>query len=104
MAVEVHLYGHMRQYAPTEGHKCMVRVAPRPGDTIRDILERMKIPSHETYHVFLNGALAASRNSMAPWLGYQQSDRAERGRGLETPVDDGDRLGIFGQDMPLLVV
>jgi hypothetical protein len=72
-------------------------------------LERVGIPPDEVCHVFLNGAILSTQNSMAPWLEYQQAGGASVGRpdagaALDTQVHDGDRLGIFAHDMALLVV
>ena len=65
------------------------------------VLTQVGISPSEVYHVFLNGALIATSNSMAPWLKYQQGGDS---RGLDTPVQHGDRLGLFARDMALLVV
>ena len=102
--VEIHLYGCLRRYAPDSrpNRESVVRLEPQPGDTVRDTLERLGIPSTEVYHVFLNGALLFTHNSMAPWLGYQQPGTSAQG--LDTPVQSGDRLGLFARDMGLLVV
>jgi hypothetical protein len=101
--VDVHLYGKLRCYAvdPRPDQEIVVRLEPRPGETVRTALERLGIPPDEVCHVFLNGALLSTRNSMAPWLHYQ---RVSEGKGLETPVRAGDRLGLFAHDMALLVV
>jgi len=73
---------------------------------VETALERLGISPAEVYHVFLNGALLSTRNSMAPWLDYQQvhADAASPAQGLDTPVQDSDRLGLFAHDMGLLVV
>jgi hypothetical protein len=72
-------------------------------------LERVGIPPDDICHVFLNGAILRTQNSMAPWLKYQQVVADSIGRSgaagaLDTQVNDGDRLGIFAHDMALLVV
>jgi hypothetical protein len=101
--VNVHLYGKLRRYAadPRPDRESVARLEPRPGETVGTTLERLGIPPDEVCHVFLDGALLSTRNSMAPWLNYQ---RAGGGRGLDTPVRAGDRLGLFARDMALLVV
>jgi hypothetical protein len=101
--VEVHLYGSLRRYAANarRNRESVVRLVPRPGETVGTALERLGISPTEVYHVFLNGALVSSSNSMAPWLEYQQ---VRGGTGLDTPVRSGDRLGLFARDMGLLVV
>jgi hypothetical protein len=106
--IDVHLYGKLRRYTsdPRADRDTIVRVEPRPGDTLGAVLQRLDIPSDEVYHVFLNGALLSTHNGMAPWLGYQEppAERLHPDDRLETPVEDGDRLGLFARDMPLLVV
>jgi hypothetical protein len=101
--VDVHLYGSLRRYAldSRPDRESVVRMAPRPGETVATVLEQVGISPSEVYHVFLNGALIATSNSMAPWLRYQ---RGSDGRGLDTPVRPGDRLGLFARDMGLLVI
>ncbi|MFN2273157.1 MAG: hypothetical protein ACK2US_20120 [Anaerolineae bacterium] len=101
--VDVHLYGKLRRYAvdPRPDRESVVRLESQPGETVGMALERLGISPDEVCHVFLNGALLSTRNSMAPWLSYQQ---AGEGKGLDTLVRAGDRLGLFASDMALLVV
>jgi len=100
--LEIHLYGSLRRYAPDSrpDRESVARLEPQPGETIGTALERLSIPPDEVHHIFLNGALLSTRNSMAQWLRYQRAGAA----GLNTPVRDGDRLGLFAHDMALLVV
>jgi hypothetical protein len=106
--VEVHMYGSLRRYAPDSrpDRESVVRLEPQPGETVGTALERLGIPPSEVYHVFLNGALLSTRNSMAPWLRYQQprAGAPNRSQGLDTLVQPGDRVGLFARDMALLVV
>ena len=101
--MEVHLYGSLRHYAPDSrpDRESVVRMVPRPGETVGTVLEQVGISPSEVYHIFLNGALIVTSNSMAPWLRYQQGGDA---KGLDTLVEPGDRLGLFARDMGLLVV
>ena len=101
--VEIHLYGKLRRYAPDSrpNRESVARLEPQPGETVGMALGRVGISSDEIYHIFLNGALLSSRNSMAPWLKYQESRVS---KGLDTPVQAGDRMGLFARDMGLLVV
>ena len=100
--VEMHLYGKLRRHAPDRraNRESVVRLEPRPKETVRTALERAGIEPDEVYHVFLNGAILSTQNSMAPWLKYQEAPA----EGLGTRVRDGDRLGLFSRDMALLVV
>jgi hypothetical protein len=101
--MEIHLYGHLRRYVsdPRPDRESVARLEPQPEETVRTALERLGISPDEIYHVFLNGTLLSTRNSMAPWLKYQESCV---GQGLDTPVQEGDRLGLFARDMALLVI
>jgi hypothetical protein len=104
--IEVHLYGSLRRHAPDPrpDRESVVRLEPQPGETVGTTLERLVISPAEVYHVFLNGTLLYTRNSMAPWLEYQQTGDSARPQRLDTPVQSGDRLGLFACDMGLLVV
>ncbi|MGD8967757.1 MAG: hypothetical protein PVI07_09645 [Anaerolineae bacterium] len=100
--VEIYLYGRLRRHAPVShaSGKSMIRMEPRAEETVRTALERIGIAPDDVYHVFLNGSILSTQNSMAPWLRYQEA----QGKGLDTPVQDSDRLGLFAEDMALLVV
>jgi len=106
--VEIHLYGSLRRYAPDPrpDRESVVHLEPQPEETVGTLLERLGISSAEIYHVFLNGALLSTRNSMAPWLNYQQvrGGAPNRDLGLDAPVQDSNRVGLFASDMGLLVI
>ena len=106
--VVVHLYGRLRRYAPDPrpDRESVVQVAPRPGQTVRTKLEQLDIQPEEVFHVFLNGVLLATGNSMAPWLGHQGAVvcASDRSQALDTLLQPGDRVGLFARDMALLVV
>lgn len=109
--IEVHLYGKLRRYAPTSqaSRQSVVRVEVENEVTVGTVLERVGIAPGDVCHVFLNGAILSTQNSMAPWLKYQQAapDSVERSDGagpFDTRVHNGDRLGVFAHDMALLVV
>jgi molybdopterin converting factor small subunit len=81
--VEVHLYGKLRRFTdnldPTRDS--IVYVPVKRGDTIETIVRRIGIPFEELgSNIFLNGEYSA----------------------LERKVKDGDRLGIFPDNMQLL--
>jgi hypothetical protein len=81
--IEIHLYGKLRRFAAHRDPAAdsIVRLAAAPEETIGDVLDRIGIPRDEIgANVFLNG---------------QYSD-------LSRPVQPGDRLGVFPDDMQLL--
>jgi len=81
--LEVHLYGKLRRFSadsdPTSASVVAVRC--EPGDTIGRIVSRLGVPREELgSNVFQNGRYAS----------------------LGAPVADGDRIGLFPDDMQLL--
>jgi len=81
--IEVHLYGKLRRFAedPDPTSDTIVRVPVTEGDTIGRALARIGISLEEVgSNVFLNGEYS----------------------GLNRPVNPGDRLGVFPDDMQLL--
>jgi len=106
--VEIHVYGDLRRYAPESrpDRESVIRLESQPGETVGTVLERLGILPAEVCHVFLNGGLLVTRNGMAPWLDYPQATGSAGGDsgGMDTPVQGGDRLGLFAHDMALLVV
>ena len=81
--VEAHLYGKLRRFTDNQDptRDSVVAVPINDGDTIQDIIRRIGIPLKEVgSNIFLNGEYSA----------------------LERKVKDGDRLGVFPDDMQLL--
>ena len=81
--IEVHLYGKLRRFTdnldPTRDS--LVNLPVEEGDTIEDIIRRIGIPNEEIgSNIFLNGEYSALRRR----------------------VRDGDRLGVFPDNMQLL--
>lgn len=81
--LEVHLYGKLRRFAAEQDPTgdSVVCLPVKQGDTIRDMLIRLKVPPHEIGgNIFLNWRYSA----------------------LNRQVQDGDRLAVFPDDMQLL--
>ncbi len=81
--IEVHLYGKLRRFAEQKSATgdSILYIEPSDKDTIRGTIIRMSIPLSEVgTNIFLNGELSS----------------------LERVLKDGDRLGIFPDDMQLL--
>ena len=81
--IEVHLYGKLRRFAEQKSatKDSILCIEPRGKDTIRDTITRLSIPLSEIgTNIFLNGELS----------------------GLDRVINDGDRLGVFPDDMQLL--
>ena len=81
--IDVHLYGKLRRFSRNSNPRG-VSVLPMEvtgGETISEIIKRIGIPPEELgRNIFLNGEISA----------------------LERTVRNGDRLGIFPDDMQLL--
>jgi len=81
--IEVHLYGKLRRFTDNQDptHDSIVYVPVKKRDIIEDIIKRIGIPFEELgSNIFLNGEYSA----------------------LERKVKDGDRLGVFPDNMQLL--
>jgi len=104
--VEIHVYGKLRRYAPgsSPSRDSWIVVDPIEDETIEMLLERVGIGADEIYHIFLNSKLLATHSTMAKWLGYQQVRESPFDWNLKVAVKDGDRIGLFGEDMATLVV
>lgn len=81
--IEVHLYGKLRRFAEQKSaiEDSIIFIEPRDKDTIRGTITRLGIPFSEIgTNIFLNGELSS----------------------LDRVIKDGDRLGVFPDDMQLL--
>jgi len=81
--IEVHLYGKLRRFTNNQdpSQDSVIDVPVKTGDTIESIVRRIGMPLEELgSNIFLNGEYSA----------------------LGRKVSDGDRLGIFPDDMQLL--
>jgi len=104
--VSIHLYGKLRRFAKESeaGHGNVVEVAPKPDETLEQLLGRVGIPLDEIYNLFYNSKLLATRSAMAHWIGYQQVHANPLEWRLDIAVHTGDRIGLFGRDMAALVI
>ena len=104
--IEIHLYGKLRRYGPdaTLTSENIIRLHPKPGETLQTLLERLQIPSGEIYSIFLNAKLLAARSKMAVWIGHRRVGPNPLDWDLSVPVASGDRIGLFGRDMAALVI
>jgi len=104
--VAIHLYGKLRRFAKESetGHGNVIKVAPKPDETLEQLLARVGIPLDEIYNIFFNSKLLATRSAMAHWIRYQQVHENALVWELDIPVKAGDRVGLFGRDMAALVI
>jgi hypothetical protein len=83
--IEVHLYGKLRRFTDNldPSRDSITCIATKKGDSIADIIRRIGISGNEVGpNIFLNGRYSP------------QSGK----------VNNGDRPGIFLDDMPMIVV
>ncbi len=83
--IEVHLYGKLRRFSNNQDpiRDSIIYVPVEDGDTIEDIIRRIGIQIEEIgSNIFLNGEYSA----------------------LGRTVKGGDRLGIFPDNMAMIIV
>ena len=73
MEIEVYLYASLAKYLPQSAAGRSVRLSCAPGQTAEDIAEQLQVPKKEIKLVFVNGVR----------------------KSVQTPLSDGDRLGLF---------
>jgi hypothetical protein len=103
--IKLNLYGKLRRFAPDTG---MIGVSSlgitlQPNDTVASVLARLGIEPDQIYTVFVNSKLLATRNNTATIVEMIQVDSNPHTWDLNLPLHTGDRLGIFGEDMAILV-
>jgi hypothetical protein len=102
--VEIHLYGNLRKYAralAVPGTSALP-VEPVPDETIASLLARLGISTEEINHIFYNSKLLATRRKAAVVFSLPQAGDNTLKWDLAVPVAHGDRLGLFGRDIPVL--
>jgi molybdopterin converting factor small subunit len=77
--IEVRLYANLASAAGVSGRRsagapsATLRVEPRPGLTVDDVVREAGVRAQDIFVVMVNGAVAA----------------------LDSPLADGDRVGLF---------
>jgi hypothetical protein len=104
--VEIRLFGKLRCYITEHeaGRGNLMKVTPRPQETLAQLLARLGIPLDDIYTIFLNSRLLVTRSKMAYWIQYQQVHKNPLEWELDVVVKAGDRVGLFGRDMAALVI
>lgn len=107
MLIEVRLFGHLRRYSgdPTANRDTIVHLPASGKDTVGGVLARVGVELEEVGNLFLNGRLLP-RSIYPITLGYQLAAPAPLSADayLATPVQPGDRVGIFPRNMSSVVV
>ncbi|MBC8476901.1 MAG: hypothetical protein H8D49_01020 [Dehalococcoidia bacterium] len=83
--IEVHLYGKLRRFTDNldPSRDSIVHIATENGDSLADIIQRIGIPGNEVgTNIFLNGE-------------YSPQSRK---------INNDDRLGVFPDDMQMILV
>jgi len=105
--ISIHLYGKLRRYAAQKSPtgNSVLEVEARENESLAMLLERIGISPDELYTIFINAKLLTSRTKFATYLAYQQvCEENCQTWDLQVIINDGDRIGLFGPDMPGLVV
>ncbi len=105
--IEIRIFGRLRKRFPRsekQGSSTIIRVEPRGEETLEMLLGRLGIREDELFTIFVNSKLLTTHNRMAEWLEYQQVCENCHRWNLSMVVQDGDRIGLFGRDMPALVI
>jgi len=104
--IAIHLYGKLRRFAPDSrpSANSVILVEAIADETLNSLLKRIGINVDEIFTIFMNSRLLATHNTMAKWLGYRQMRADPENWDLAVLVKDGDRIGLFGDDMAALVV
>jgi len=101
--VEIHLYGKLRHYSRDFAPASDVILRMNyDGETIESLMVSLGIPCDEIYHVFYNSKLLATRTKMGGLYGLPQVGPEVLTWNLKVPLNDGDRIGLFGKDMSIL--
>jgi molybdopterin converting factor small subunit len=105
--IEVRLFGTLRHYASESKatHETVIHLPADGGETVGQILAQVGIDLSQIGNVFLNGRLLP-RSNYPILLGYPlaaESPLSPDGY-RNTPVQAGDRLGIFPRNMGAVVV
>lgn len=103
--VELNLYGKLRRLVPGSGSVGVssLNIRLRPGDTVASVLARIGIAADQIYTVFVNHKLLATRNKMADIVEMIQVRSDPHKWSLDLQLQTGDQLGLFGEDMAILV-
>ena len=102
--VEIHLYGKLRHHAGeyTNARDIVLALENGTGETVASLLARAGIPLEEINHIFYNSKLLATRSQTAMLFDLPQVKEQVTGWDLAVTIQDGDRLGLFGTDIPFL--
>ncbi len=104
--IAIHLYGKLRKYAPEKAPSgdSVLRFKAVENESLELLLKRAGLNIEEIFTIFINAKLLTTHNSMAQWLEYPQVCENCHDWDLSIPINDGDRIGLFGKDMPAQVV
>jgi hypothetical protein len=103
--IKLNLYGKLRRFVPsteTIGVSSL-KIPLQPNDTVASVLARLGIEPDQIYTVFVNSKLLATRNNTATIVEMIQVDPNPHTWDLNLPLHTGDQLGVFGEDMAILV-
>ena len=102
--IEVHLYGKLRDHSDDYARNgaAVIHLASNEGETLSVLLERMGISQIEINHIFYNSKLLVTRTKHAILYDFPMTGASLDDWDLDVVLNPGDRLGLFGMDIPIL--
>ena len=102
--IEVHLYGKLRTYCEGYAKKgaAVMAVPLSQGETLSVFIDRIGIPLGEINHIFHNSKLLVTRTNNAILYDFPLASHSLDDWELSVELKTGDRLGLFGLDIPML--
>ena len=102
--VEIHLYGKLRRYCKDYARNgaATMAISIESGETLDSFLARVGIPPEEINHIFHNSKLLVTRTNNALLYDFPLALSSLDNWDLSVPMNPGDRLGLFGLDIPML--
>jgi hypothetical protein len=103
--VEIHLYGNLRSQVLNSllAGESRLELGLEGSDTVESIISRLGVKPDQISTIFVNSKLFVTRSNKSKVYGYLQVGDDPLTWDLSLSVEDGDRIGIFGSDMPLIV-
>ena len=101
---EIHLYGKLRRYCENYARNgaATMAVPVESGETLGGFLTRKGIPLEEINHIFHNSKLLVTRTNNALLYDFPLARSSLDNWDLNVPLNTGDRVGLFGLDIPML--
>lgn len=103
--VEIHLYGNLRSQVLNNllAGESILELSLEGSDTVESIINRLGVKPDQISTIFVNSKIFVTRSNKSMVYGFIQVGDDPLAWDLSLAVEHGDRIGIFGNDMPLIV-